>query len=154
MALIIIFTWWKTWLWNIIPVSLASLTTLVGGIVDNELWVEVIFYWKHALANLELENIKKNSFSILFVVITILSFPHLWLITYHHNKQLDGTGPAYPSGTTEFTPVVSGVRVAQSFCVMFSWSLFVLLSLFFWSLYRLVLLRFMASNYHYIVCSS
>jgi len=31
-----------------------------------------------------------------------------------------GTRKAYPSRTTEFTPVVSGVRVAQSFCEMFS----------------------------------
>ena len=92
---------------------------------------------------------KKKNFSILFVVITILSCPHLWLITgfviSNTTGATSGTRTAYPSGTTEFIPVVSGVRVAQSFCVMFSWWLSVLVLL--WSLYRLVLLSFMASDY-------
>ena len=55
----------------------------------------------------------------------------------------------YPSGAPEFTPVISGFRVARSsdFCVMFCRSLFVLLFLFFWSLCCLFYFRFTASDY-------
>ena len=52
------------------------------------------------------------------------------------------TGTAYPYGEHEFTPLFSGIRVAQSlvFSAMFCKSLFFHLS---------VILRFMASNYPY-----
>jgi hypothetical protein len=55
----------------------------------------------------------------------------------------------YPSGAPEFTPVISGYRVARSsdFCVMFCRSLFVLLFLSFWSLCCLFYFRFTASDY-------
>ena len=47
--------------------------------------------------------------------------------------------PAYNSGTSEFTLVISGVHVAQSlvFCVVFCESLFDISSFFFWPLYCL-----------------
>ena len=47
-----------------------------------------------------------------------------------------GQGTAYPSGSPEFTPVLSGVRVTRSLVLknMICRSLFVLLYLFLWSL--------------------
>ena len=61
-----------------------------------------------------------------------------------------GAGTAYPPGIIyEVTPDCSGVRVARSlvFYLMFSISLFVLLSFFFHTLILYVLLQFTASNY-------
>ena len=54
-------------------------------------------------------------------------------------------GTVYPSGASEFTPVLSGVRVTRFlvFCVMFCRSLFALLNFFFWPLYC----RLTASDY-------
>jgi hypothetical protein len=77
-------------------------------------------------------------------------------MTYHQvsNKinlkgATSGTGTAYHSGTTEFTPRLSGVHVAQSlvFCVVFCRSLFVLLSFLSWHFVLFVLLRLTASDY-------
>ena len=51
-----------------------------------------------------------------FVVITIRSF-HQSVMTFHqvcNNSSTCGTGTAYPSGTSEFTSVFSGVRVSRS----------------------------------------
>jgi hypothetical protein len=64
-------------------------------------------------------------------------------MTYHRDsnksKAMGSTCEAvvaYPSGSSEFTPVFSKVRVVRSLvlCVVFCRSLFVLLSFFFWSL--------------------
>jgi|JYMV01.1.fsa_nt_gi hypothetical protein len=82
-----------------------------------------------------------------FVVITIRSFPHMWLITgvYYKSNTTGvkcGAGPAYTSGTHS---VVSGVRVARSSvcCVLFCRSLFVLFVL---AIVLSVLLHFTASD--------
>ena len=50
---------------------------------------------------------------------------------------ISGAGTVYTSGAHEFTPVFSGVRVAQSliFCVVFFRLMLFLLSFFFWTLY-------------------
>jgi uncharacterized membrane protein len=78
------------------------------------------------------------------------------VMTYHQvsNKinskgATSGTGTAYRSGTTEFTPGFSGVHVAQSlvFCVVFCRSLFVLLSFLSWHIVLFVLLRLTVSDY-------
>ena len=76
-----------------------------------------------------------------FVVITILSFPHSWLITgfvarEYYMGATCGTGNAYPSGA----PFFIWVRITQSvvFSVVFYWPLFVCLSF----------------CYHCIVCPS
>ena len=48
-----------------------------------------------------------------------------------------GAGTVHPSEAPEFTPAFSGIRVTRSFvfCVMFFFlSLFVILSIFIWSL--------------------
>jgi len=63
-----------------------------------------------------------------------------------------GAGAAYPSGSPEFTPFLSGVRVARSlvFWVMFYWFLFLLLFFFFWPLYcdlRLLITLLVSSNF-------
>ena len=69
-----------------------------------------------------------------------------------------GAGIAYPSGAPEFTPYISGVRIARSliFCVVFYRSLFVYLWFFYWSLYctsvldlRLLITPFVSSNFSY-----
>jgi hypothetical protein len=59
-----------------------------------------------------------------------------------------GVGTAYPSGTPEFTLVVSGVRVIGSLvlCVMFCRLLFVLY-LFILAIVLSILLRFTASDF-------
>jgi hypothetical protein len=59
-----------------------------------------------------------------------------------------GEGTAYPSGTPEFTLVVSGVHVIGSLvlCVMFCRLLFVLY-LFLWATAFSILLRFIAFDF-------
>jgi hypothetical protein len=58
---------------------------------------------------------------------------HHWKLSCFPRELL--TLPEHPSSL----PIFSGFHVAQSlvFCVVFSWSLFILLSLFIWSLYCL-----------------
>jgi hypothetical protein len=62
-----------------------------------------------------------------------LSYFHHWKLSCFPRELL--TLPEHPSSL----PIFSGFHVAQSlvFCVVFSWSLFILLSLFIWSLYCL-----------------
>jgi hypothetical protein len=84
-------------------------------------------------------------------VLTILFYPHSWLI---YNRVFNksnttgvtcGWGSPYPSGAPEFTPAFSGVRVTRSlvFCVVFCRSLFVLFLL----TIVLSVLRITASDY-------
>jgi hypothetical protein len=60
-----------------------------------------------------------------------------------------GDGTAYLSGAHEFTPIISGVRVARSlvFCVMFCRLLFYLFVLFRFVIVLSVLPRFTSSDY-------
>ena len=73
-------------------------------------------------------NPKKASGELILLILTII-FEHLQKNTNQSNTKgvTSGAGTAYPSGTPEFTPVFSGVRVPQSlvFSVMFCRSLFV-----------------------------
>jgi hypothetical protein len=57
-------------------------------------------------------------------------------MTTKFESENSGAEHAYPAGAHEFIPLVSGVHVVRSFvfCVVFCRSLFVILSLFFWSL--------------------
>jgi hypothetical protein len=67
----------------------------------------------------------------------------------------NATGTAYPSRAPEFTPVFSGIGVAQSlfYCVVFCRWLFVLLSFFVWPLYclyiRVLITSSLSSNLAY-----
>ena len=70
---------------------------------------------------------------------------------------ISGAGTVYTSGAPEFTPVFSGVRVAQSliFCVVFFRLMLFLLSFFFWTLYcpffdlRLLVVHLLSLNFSF-----
>ena len=89
----------------------------------------------------DLDNGPNDDSYVPFVVITIRSFPHSWLITRVREKSntanvTRGAGTTYPSVAPGFTHGFYGVRTSRSlvFSVLFCRSLFVLLSFFLWQL--------------------
>jgi hypothetical protein len=64
--------------------------------------------------------VTNNHWYVPFVVITIWSFPHSWLVTCNTTGVTCGTGTTYPSGVHEFTPGFCVFHVTRSlnFCVM------------------------------------
>ena len=88
-----------------------------------------------------------------FVVVPILSS----FMTYHRifNKSgtscvTSGAGTAYPSWTSEYTVILSGVRVVESVMCSFCRALFVSLSLFFC---YVSVLQFTSSYYSFCILS-